>query len=324
MAEDNPSASDHPPTWKFDLPIFHAEHRAQWRAWLATNHDDGAGRLAVLVAVGVRGRPVCPYPEAVEEAICFGWIDSTVNTLDDDRALQLMTPRKPKSTWTRLNRQRAESLEEAGLMTDAGRRSIVIARQNGWWTIYDPVEDLLEPADLAAALDADADARARWDGFPPSARKMMLWWVISAARATTPAAAHLVRGRESRGRRTGLRMTNEDYSVASASASLSAGWTSRLSTMSLTRRLAVTARAMTEISSAAWRPTIEPPSTTPVAGSEMIFTKPRGSSLISALALAENGTLVTRILRPDANASASAKPTSAISGSVKIAEAALS
>ncbi len=94
--------------------------------------------------------------------------------------------------------------------------------------------------------------------------------------------------------------------------------------MSVTFRLAVTARAITEISSAAWRPTIDPPSTTPVAGSERILTKPRGSSLISAFGLAVNGTFVTRSLRPDANASASASPTSAISGSVKIAEAALS
>ena len=86
----------------------------------------------------------------------------------------------------------------------------------------------------------------------------------------------------------------------------------------------MTARAMTEISSAAWRPTIEPPSTTPVAGSERILTKPSGSSLMRALALAENGTLVTRILRPVAKASASASPTSAISGSVKMADAALS
>jgi len=102
------------------------------------------------------------------------------------------------------------------------------------------------------------------------------------------------------------------------------GWTSRLSTTSTTRRLQFTARARTEISSAAWLPTIEPPSTTPVAGSETIFTKPRGSLLINALGVVENGTLVTRILRPDANASASARPTSAISGSVKIADAALS
>ena len=72
-------------------------------------------------------------------------------------------------------------------MTDAGRRAVETARQNGWWTIYDPVEDLVEPPDLAAALDADADARRHWDAFPPSARKTMLWWVVSAARDTTRA-----------------------------------------------------------------------------------------------------------------------------------------
>lgn len=178
------SASEHPATWKFDRPIFHAEGRAAWRAWLEVNHlrERGVWLCSWRAATG---RPSCPYPEAVEEAICFGWVDSTVTVLDDDRTLQLMTPRQPKSTWTRLNRQRAASMEDAGLMADAGRRAVETARQNGWWTIYDPVEDLVEPTDLTVALDADADARRQWDLFPPSARKVMLWWVISAVRATT-------------------------------------------------------------------------------------------------------------------------------------------
>ena len=94
--------------------------------------------------------------------------------------------------------------------------------------------------------------------------------------------------------------------------------------MSLTVSPLVTATAITLMSSAALRPTMDPPSTTPVAGSERIFTKPRGSPLMCALGFDENGTLVTRILLPSANASASASPTSAISGSVKIACAALS
>src|SRR5438045_35663 len=114
-----------------------------------------------------------------------------------------------------------------------------------------------------------------------------------------------------------LHATVFDYSAASASAALRVGCTSSESTMSPAFRPAVTAKAITEMSSAAWRPTIEPPSTTPVAGSDRIFTKPRGSLLIRALALAANGTLVTRILRPRAKASASARPTSAISGSVR-------
>jgi uncharacterized protein YdeI (YjbR/CyaY-like superfamily) len=70
-------------------------------------------------------------------------------------------------------------------MTDAGRRAVEVAQANGWWTIFDPVEDLLEPDELAAALDASPSARRAWDGFPPSARKQMLWWVISAIRPTT-------------------------------------------------------------------------------------------------------------------------------------------
>jgi uncharacterized protein YdeI (YjbR/CyaY-like superfamily) len=181
-----PSASDHPADWKFGLPIYHAESRAQWRAWLAAGHDRERGVWLCSWRDG--RRPRCPYPDAVEEAICFGWIDSTVNTLDDDRGLQLMTPRKAKSTCTRLNRQRAADMEAAGLMTDAGRRSIATARSNGWWTIYDPVEDLVEPDDLAAALDATPPARAAWDAFPAGARKQMLWWVISAGRPGTRAA----------------------------------------------------------------------------------------------------------------------------------------
>ena len=184
MAVAPRSASTHPATWKFDLPIFHAETRAQWRSWLEANHRTARGVWLCSWRSG-SDRPVCSYPEAVEEAICFGWIDSTVNVLDADRALQLMTPRKPKGTWTRLNRQRVTAMEDAGLMTDAGRRAVEIARRNGSWTIYDAVEDLLEPRDLAAALDASEAARRHWDTFPPGARKQMLWWVISAARATT-------------------------------------------------------------------------------------------------------------------------------------------
>ena len=166
------------------MPIFHAETRAQWRAWLAANHDSARG-VWLCSWRGSTGRSICPYPEAVEEALCFGWIDSTVNVLDDDRALQLMTPRKAKSSWTRLNRDRVAAMEAAGLMTDAGRRAVETARQNGWWTIYEPVEALVEPPELGAALDAVPAARRHWDGFPPSAKKAMLWWIVSASRDET-------------------------------------------------------------------------------------------------------------------------------------------
>lgn len=181
------SSSQHRSTWKFGYPIYHAESRAQWRAWIHTHHASAPG-VWLCSWRAVTGLPVCPYPEAVEEAICFGWIDSTVTILDDDRALQLFTRRKPKSTWTRLNRRRVADMEAAGLMTDAGRRSIQIAQANGYWTIYEQVEDLIEPPELAAALDTQPEARSNWDRFPPSARKNMLWWVISAMKPETRTA----------------------------------------------------------------------------------------------------------------------------------------
>lgn len=184
MTNVPPSASAHPPTWKFDFPIYHAESRPQLRSWLEANHDTARGVWWCSWRSGT-DKPRCPYPDGVEEAICFGWIDSTMNTLDEERGLQLLTPRKAKSSWTRLNRQRVDDMEAAGKMTEAGRRATQVAQDNGWWTIYDPVEDLIEPAPLAAALDANAAARAAWDQFTPSARKMMLWWVISAAQDDT-------------------------------------------------------------------------------------------------------------------------------------------
>ncbi|RZL25473.1 MAG: hypothetical protein EOP31_10270 [Rhodococcus sp. (in: high G+C Gram-positive bacteria)] len=192
-SESPPPVSAHPPTWKFDYPIIHAETREQWRTWLTHNHKSARG-VWLCSWRNTAGRQRCPYPEAVEEAICFGWIDSTNTILDEERGLQLFTPRRPKSSWTRLNRERAADMEARGLMTDAGRHAIAAAKANGWWTISDQVEDLEEPSDLTAALDRDPRARSNWDGFPPSARKQMLWWIVSAARDATRASriAHIV------------------------------------------------------------------------------------------------------------------------------------
>jgi uncharacterized protein YdeI (YjbR/CyaY-like superfamily) len=180
------TASEHPETWKFDFPIYHPVDLAAWRAWLEANHDQRRG-VWVLTWRSSSGRDRVPYAELVEEAICFGWIDSTVNVLDEERGLQLMTPRKARSGWTRLNRRRVEDLERQGRMTDAGRRAVEVAQANGWWTKYDLVEDLVEPDDLAAALDASPAARAAWDATAPSMRKQLLWSVITAVRAETRA-----------------------------------------------------------------------------------------------------------------------------------------
>jgi uncharacterized protein YdeI (YjbR/CyaY-like superfamily) len=180
------SASDHPETWRFGFAIYHAEDRPQWRSWLAHHHDTARG-VWLCSWRGHTERPRCPYPEVVEEALCFGWIDSTNTHLDSDRSVQLITPRKSRSAWSRLSRQRAVAMEQQGLMTDAGRAAIQAAKVNGWWTISDQVEDLIEPNDLAAALDGDPGARTHWDGFSRRARRLMLWWIVSAVQPATRA-----------------------------------------------------------------------------------------------------------------------------------------
>ena len=167
-----------------DPPRFHPESREQWRAWLADHHDTERGAWLVSWKQAT-GRPSLPYEAMIEEALCFGWVDSTVRTLDSERSMMLMTPRKPTSTWARTNKDRVERLLAAGLMQPAGIAAVEAAKANGSWTVLDSVDALEVPDDLAAALDAEPGARAAYEGFSPSNRKMILWWVKSAKRPET-------------------------------------------------------------------------------------------------------------------------------------------
>jgi uncharacterized protein YdeI (YjbR/CyaY-like superfamily) len=167
-------------------PCVHPETRAEWRRWLGDNHasSDGVWLVSWKVATG---RPMIPYDEVVEEALCVGWIDSRGGRLDDERHLLLLTPRKPGSGWSRSNKLRVERLAAAGLMRPAGLAAVAAAMADGSWTALDAVEDLIEPDELAAALDATPAARERWDGFSPSARKSVLQWIATAKRPETRA-----------------------------------------------------------------------------------------------------------------------------------------
>ena len=127
------------------------------------------------------------YADAVEEALCFGWIDSIVKSLDDTRYMQLFTPRKPKSTWSRVNKERVARLIEQGLMAPAGWKTIEIARANGMWSSLDSVEALEVPDDLAAALAKNPDAARNFAAFAASMRKAYLHWVSRAVRPATRA-----------------------------------------------------------------------------------------------------------------------------------------
>ena len=112
-----------PQTSNDQLERYHARNRAEWRAWLEQHHATARG-VWLIYAKQSSGQARVAYEEAVEEALCFGWIDSRPNVLDDERYMQLFSPRKPKSPWSKLNKQRVEKLIQQGLMTEAGFRLV--------------------------------------------------------------------------------------------------------------------------------------------------------------------------------------------------------
>ena len=168
-----------------DAPSVHAEDRAAWRAWLEANHATERG---VWLISWRRGHgPRVDYEDAVEEALCFGWIDSQGGNLDERRSRQYFAPRKPGSGWAATNKERVERLIAEGRMAPAGLAAIERAKANGSWTLLDDVEQGVIPDDLAHALGAYPPAAATFDAFPKSARRAMLEWVAQAKRPETRA-----------------------------------------------------------------------------------------------------------------------------------------
>lgn len=159
--------------------------RAQWRQWLAEHHGNSPGVWLILRKKHA-GQPLT-LDEAVREALCFGWIDSTLRPVDGEKSALKFTPRRPGSIWSRSNKERVESLIAAGLMTEAGQKAIDAAKNDGSWIALDAVEALRVPDDLEKALAADPRARQNFEAFTPSVRKNALWWIESAKRPRTRA-----------------------------------------------------------------------------------------------------------------------------------------
>lgn len=146
--------------------------------WLVQHHDSSPGIWLVTWKKG-RG-PHLPYVEMVRELLCFGWIDSRGQRVDEDRTSLLVCPRRPGSGWSRINKEHLELLADQGRIQPAGQAAIDRAVADGSWTKLDQASTLTEPDDLQRALDASPDARGHWDGFPPSTRRAILEWITSA------------------------------------------------------------------------------------------------------------------------------------------------
>lgn len=169
---------------KDGIDIIFPRNRSAWRAWLGKYHEKKKS-----IWVGYRklagGKKNITYSEAVEEALCFGWIDSKANRLDEKRTVQYFTRRSPKSHWSLLNKQRVSRLIKEERMQQAGLDAIRIARKNGTWNTLNDVDKLKVPEDLLQALKKRKRAHAYFEAFPKSAKRAILIWIGSAKTAET-------------------------------------------------------------------------------------------------------------------------------------------
>jgi len=171
------------------------KNRAAWRAWLERNHDK---KKEIWLAYYKKhtGKTSVTYKEALDEALCFGWIDSTVNRLDAELYMQKWTPRNEKSIWSAANKARVKELIAAGRMAAPGLAKIKAAKRNGSWGALDRIDPNPEiPPDLASAIEADPRAKANFGSVSMSQRKILVWWVTSAKQAETR-ARRIARGLE--------------------------------------------------------------------------------------------------------------------------------
>ncbi len=160
------------------------KNKQEWRKWLQKNHLKEESIWLVINKKNAPN-PNLTWSEAVDEALCFGWIDSVRMPIDEYQFKQYFSKRKPKSNWSKINKDKVAVLIENGLMQDAGYKSIEIAKKNGSWTILDKIESLEIPNDLKVALENQKGAMEFFEGLSKSDKKILLHWVSSAKRDET-------------------------------------------------------------------------------------------------------------------------------------------
>jgi len=167
-----------------NIETYYPTSRADWRKWLVNNHE--TKQSVWLLFYNKKSEKVSiSWSDAVNEALCFGWIDSKKQTIDEFSYRQYYSKRKPNSTWSKINKEKIEQLVKNGLMSKSGLKSIEIAKQNGFWTILDEVEQLIVPKDLKEVLTSYNNAFEYFDSQSKSSKKMLLYWVASAKRPKT-------------------------------------------------------------------------------------------------------------------------------------------
>ena len=164
----------------------HPKSRQEWRLWLEKNHGRAEG-IWLISYKKATGKPRFEYAGAVEEALCFGWVDSKPSKLDEERSMLWFAPRKRGTGWSKPNKERVEKLIKTGQMHPAGLAKVEAAKQDGSWTALDAVEALEIPADLERALAVNPVAREYFEAFPRSVKRGILEWIVNAKRPVTRA-----------------------------------------------------------------------------------------------------------------------------------------
>ena len=159
--------------------------RKEWREWLFQNHDKSGGIWLVFYKKHT-GKPALEYDEAVEEALCFGWIDSLIKKIDDEKYIRKMTPRKPGSRWSDLNKRRVLKVINAGIMTEAGMSRVEEAKASGLWDKPDRPQISIDiPEAFDTALARNKKARDFFDQLAPSNKKRFIGWIAAAKQQET-------------------------------------------------------------------------------------------------------------------------------------------
>jgi uncharacterized protein YdeI (YjbR/CyaY-like superfamily) len=167
---------------KNGIRTFNPADRSAWRKWLAANHT--STEAVCLVIFHKKSRtPNITYDEAVEEALCYGWIDNKGMKRDAESMYLQFCPRKEKSNWSKPNRERAEKMIQEGLMTEAGQAFIDIARRTGKWDASIEADTI--PPDLQKAFAKQKKAFQNFQSFAPSAQRLIIQWIIDAKKAET-------------------------------------------------------------------------------------------------------------------------------------------
>jgi uncharacterized protein YdeI (YjbR/CyaY-like superfamily) len=167
-----------------ETEIFYPTSRTAWKKWLEKNH---LSKQSVWLVFHTQssGKPSLTWSDAVDIALCFGWIDSKKIKMDATTSHQFFSRRKAQSTWSKINKDKVQQLIENGLMTPTGYASIEIAKQNGSWTLLDEVEKLIIPPDLEDAFGKHRGSKDYFLGLSRSIKKMMLAWIVMAKRPET-------------------------------------------------------------------------------------------------------------------------------------------